>query len=219
MPFVGLERYSAGEVIDLLRLQPHPEGGYYRETYRSSHIVSSPQGERPLCTSILYLLTDKSPSRFHRLRSDEVWFFHAGAALALFVLGAGARPGEASRVRTESQGRADESSDESSAAPSPVKSPAAPSPVILDSFCPQVLVPAGQWMGAQVIAGKYAAWGTDHVPERRWVPDRRGSQQLDWTLVGCVVSPGFHFEDFELAEREALLREFPLAKEVILALT
>ncbi|MCX8033239.1 MAG: cupin domain-containing protein [Thermoleophilia bacterium] len=215
MPFVGLERYSAGEVIELLRLEPHPEGGYYRETYCSPHIVPSPQGDRPLCTSILYLLTDKSPSRFHRLRSDEVWFFHAGAALALFVLGTGSRAGEAPRVHTESQGCA----DESSATPSPVRCSAAPSPVILDSFCPQVLVPAGQWMGAQVIAGKYAAWGTDRVPERRWVPDRRGSQQLDWTLVGCVVSPGFHFEDFELAEREALLREFPLAKEVILALT
>jgi len=202
MAFVGLERHSAAEVIELLRLQPHLEGGYYRETYRSWYTVQSVQGERSLCTSILYLLTDTSPSRFHRLRSDELWFFHAGAALALFVLGSVSEAEEPPLGDGGSAGAHQ-----------------APSPVILDSFCPQVLVPAGRWVGAQVITGKYADWGTSRLPERRWVSDRRGPQELSWTLVGCVVSPGFHFEDFELAEREALLRQFPQAREVILALT
>ncbi len=41
----------------------------------------------------------------------------------------------------------------------------------------------------------------------------------DWTLVGCVVTPGFEYEDFEPADREALLREFPQDAEIILALT
>jgi hypothetical protein len=77
---------AAIEVAEALGLVPHREGGFFRETYRSATSVSTDAGPRPLCTAIVYLLAADSPSRFHRLRSDEVWFFHAGNPAELFLL-------------------------------------------------------------------------------------------------------------------------------------
>jgi predicted cupin superfamily sugar epimerase len=62
-------------------------------------------------------------------------------------------------------------------------------------------------------------WGEGRAPERRWTPDRRAARTLRWTLVSCVVTPGFEYDDFELGERAALLAEFQRAKRDILALT
>jgi predicted cupin superfamily sugar epimerase len=75
----SLDELSAAEAAAVLGLKPHREGGYFRETYRSPVITPTPLGPRSLCTAILYLLTAEDPSRFHRLRFDEVWFFHSGA--------------------------------------------------------------------------------------------------------------------------------------------
>ncbi len=74
--------------IEVLGLRKHPEGGYYRETYRSSERVRSDRKEleRSASTAIYFLITTLAPSRFHRLRSDEVWHFHAGAPLRLHLL-------------------------------------------------------------------------------------------------------------------------------------
>jgi predicted cupin superfamily sugar epimerase len=70
---------SAAEVIARLGLQPHPEGGHYRETYR--HDAG---GKRGLCTAIYYLLSQGELSRWHRLNDAvEIWTYHAGASLAL----------------------------------------------------------------------------------------------------------------------------------------
>ncbi|MCU0961279.1 MAG: cupin domain-containing protein, partial [Pirellulaceae bacterium] len=88
---------NAGEVarrIAELRLQPHPEGGYYCETYRSAERVPAAAlpprygGDRCLGTAILYLLPAGEVSRLHRVRSDELWHFHEGAALWLHRLDA-----------------------------------------------------------------------------------------------------------------------------------
>ena len=81
-----LEGLSAAQVAAVLGLLPHREGGYFRETYRSPVVIPTPAGMRPLCTSILYLLTADDPSRFHRLRFDEVWFFHAGSPVEMVFL-------------------------------------------------------------------------------------------------------------------------------------
>ena len=78
--------------IDRLGLQPHPEGGYFRETYRSADEIESGalggrfSGSRSALTSIYFLLTDESFSSLHRMRSDEVWNFHAGSALTVHVI-------------------------------------------------------------------------------------------------------------------------------------
>ena len=96
--------------IDRLQLQRHPEGGWYRETYRSSgsydFSANNPFGTpRAFATSIHYLLERGDRSRLHRILSDELWYFHAGAPLqvhifpetgkpSLFKLGAAPDKGE-----------------------------------------------------------------------------------------------------------------------------
>jgi len=73
-------------LIQELQLQPHPEGGYYAETYRAKEQVSTENGERSLMTAIYFLLTSKDVSRFHVIASDEHWFHHEGADLSIHVL-------------------------------------------------------------------------------------------------------------------------------------
>lgn len=81
--------------IDRLKLTPHPEGGFYRETYRS--VGTTPGGEVPssvgdprnFSTAIYFLLRSEDRSFFHRIKSDELWHFHVGACLSIFVLGQG----------------------------------------------------------------------------------------------------------------------------------
>lgn len=72
------------ELIAELGLQIHPEGGYYIETYRSE--ISQDINGRSLATSIYFLLTHKNPSNFHRISSDELWFFHEGSSLQIHTL-------------------------------------------------------------------------------------------------------------------------------------
>lgn len=73
-------------MVAQLGLQPHPEGGYYREVFRSAHAVQSRKAQRSAGTSIYYLLADGACSAWHRIDADEVWYFHAGGPLALHVL-------------------------------------------------------------------------------------------------------------------------------------
>lgn len=78
----------AAELIARLHLAPHPEGGYYREVYRSRDRVDpvdSPRDSRAALTTILFLLTEGQHSRWHRVASDEVWHFYEGTPLELFV--------------------------------------------------------------------------------------------------------------------------------------
>lgn len=72
------------EIINTLGLQPHPEGGFYGETYRSEEVI--PGKERNLLTSIYFLLTDSNVSRFHRIKSDELWYFHSGSTVIVHTL-------------------------------------------------------------------------------------------------------------------------------------
>jgi hypothetical protein len=67
------------------RLQPHPEGGYYREVFRSRDNVRSPSvgQERAAMTHIFFLLLEGQISRFHSVRHEELWHFYAGAPLSL----------------------------------------------------------------------------------------------------------------------------------------
>jgi predicted cupin superfamily sugar epimerase len=81
---------NADAVVRRLELRPHPEGGFYRETFRSSLRLTLPDGRvRAASTAILYLLTGGSWSTWHRLRADEVWHHYSGAPLRLHRLGLG----------------------------------------------------------------------------------------------------------------------------------
>lgn len=84
---------SAEDIIELLNLKPLPfEGGYYRETYRSDETISSSalppryKKDKPLSTSIYYLITDDSPSLLHRIKSDETYHFYLGSPVILLLL-------------------------------------------------------------------------------------------------------------------------------------
>ena len=79
---------NAKEWIEKLHLLPHPEGGYYKETYRSKEdaLFADFDGKRNLSTAIYFLLEGKDKSHFHRIQSDELWFFHEGSALEIFIL-------------------------------------------------------------------------------------------------------------------------------------
>ncbi|MGZ7178582.1 cupin domain-containing protein [Burkholderia gladioli] len=79
---------AAAELIERFALQPHPEGGYFRETYRAPLEVarSSDGAARSASTAIYYLLCDGAYSTWHRIRSDEVWHFYAGEPLEVHVL-------------------------------------------------------------------------------------------------------------------------------------
>jgi len=103
-------------------LQPHPEGGWYRETYRSARKVSLEgyEGERHTATAIYFLLNPGEESAWHVVRSDEIWLWHAGGPLTLRLGGAGPQPGDATEI-TLGMGSGEE---------------------------PQVLIPAGVWQAA-----------------------------------------------------------------------
>lgn len=157
---------NAEALIAALSLKPHPEGGFYAETYRSPETVTARAGPRSASTAIYFLLPAGAASRFHRIRSDELWHFHLGGPLTV--------------VELSPDGRLTET----------VLGPAVDRGQKL-----QHAVPAGAWFGAFPNPGTAFA------------------------LVGCTVAPGFDFADFELAERAALVREFPAHRAVIERLT
>ena len=78
--------------IEKLQLEPHPEGGYFRQTYRSEIMIAREAlpaefgGARAASTAIYFLLESENFSAFHRLRSDEVWHFYAGSPLVVEVI-------------------------------------------------------------------------------------------------------------------------------------
>jgi uncharacterized protein len=87
-----LDKDDAGYWVKRLRLEPHPEGGYFRQTYRSELTIAREAlppgfgGDRAASTAIYFLLEGKNFSAFHRLRSDEVWHFYIGAPVSVHVI-------------------------------------------------------------------------------------------------------------------------------------
>ena len=83
---------TGAQWIESLNLVPHPEGGYYRETYRATERVEANglparfQASRSLSTAIYYLLERGDFSSFHRIKSDEIWHHYAGGDLCLHLL-------------------------------------------------------------------------------------------------------------------------------------
>ena len=83
-----MDTASAAYWINHLNLQPHPEGGFYKEVFRSGITVNKAKSSdiRQACTSIYYLLEGEDYSGFHRLVSDEIWYFHKGSPLLIQVI-------------------------------------------------------------------------------------------------------------------------------------
>lgn len=84
--------YPASYWIERLKLQEHPEGGYFNETHRSIESIPAsalPErygGDRRMSTAIYFLITGDRPSKFHRLKSEEIWHFYAGSAVMLHII-------------------------------------------------------------------------------------------------------------------------------------
>jgi uncharacterized protein len=125
---------TAQQVIDRLQLQPHPEGGYFRETYRSSlrhleHALPSEYGgERSASTAIYYLLTPDTFSALHRVKSDELFHFYAGDPVEMLQLWP---DGNAKTVLIGND--------------------------LAHDHSPQVVVSADVWQGCRLVAG--GRWG------------------------------------------------------------
>ena len=72
--------------IENLKLEKHPEGGYYKETFVASDSIVRENDKKDLWTSIYFLLHTGEVSNFNRLKSDEMWYFHAGNALTIYMI-------------------------------------------------------------------------------------------------------------------------------------
>ena len=154
--------------IQHLGLEPHPEGGFYKETYRSSISIDKkmlPLGyknARRLATSIYYLLRSGEISHFHRLRSDELWYYHFGSSIRIIIID------QEGHKQTKILG-----------------------PKIEKAEHMQVIIPAGTIFGAEVI------------------------DTVSFGLFGCVVAPGFEFDDFEMYNKEDLIQAYPKQADII----
>ena len=149
--------------IKNLNLLPHPEGGFYRQTCQSDENVSFDRfdGSRLLWTSIYFLLRDGEISHFHRLLSDELWYFHGGSALSIYIIDTDGK------LQIRQLGLNVENGEE-----------------------PQILVPRNTIFGSKM-------------------------NQPGYSLVGCMVSPGFDFHDFEMLKKADMLRDYPQYADVI----
>jgi len=150
------------QLIRHYQMQPHPEGGYFLQTYRSSGSIPHavlPEGftgDRPFSTAIFFLLEQGNFSAFHRIRSDECWHFYEGHPLLVHIL---LQDGTLITVRLGSD--------------------------IGNGELFQYVVPANCWFASEPAPGS------------------------DYSLVGCTVSPGFDFTDFEMADAATLAGLYP----------
>ena len=156
--------------ISRLGLEPHPEGGYFRQVYKAAEEITEGlpdryTGPRAYSTSIYFLLTEDNFSSFHRLQSDEIWHFYYGSSIRIHLISPEGNYTHVDVGQNMEKGQ---------------------------YF--QGLIPNNHWFAAEILEKKYG-------------------------LVGCTVAPGFSFEDFELAERESLVRLFPQHEALITRFT
>jgi len=163
---------AVNDIIEYYGMRPHPEGGYYKETYRAAEIMAQtalPQrftGGRHFSTAIYFLLEQGNFSAFHRIKSDECWHFYAGGTLLIYVID---DAGALQIIKLGSN--------------------------ILQGETFQYVVPAGCWFASAPAA------------------------TTAFSFVGCTVSPGFDFADFELAQKHALTKRYPQHAAIIEVLT
>jgi predicted cupin superfamily sugar epimerase len=127
---------DARALVDALGLAAHPEGGFYRETYRAAVSTPTPQGTRSASTAILYLLPGGTVSALHRVRSDEVWHHYAGDPVDLHVLDEAAGGHTVQRLGGD----------------------------VLGGARPQRVVAAGLWQAAVAVGPRFALCGCTVAP-------------------------------------------------------
>lgn len=183
--------------IEHLQLAPHPEGGYYREMVHSVHKVSNEAGSHRLAyTTIYFLLTPESPSHLHRLCSDETWCYHAGDPLQVHVLLKDAQ--DEDRIAVPPR-----------APPATAAEPAADTPAAYQVYrCVAVGPRVDQGEQLQYTVPGGAIFGSS-------VNADGAAGQLGYSLVSCIVSPGFDFRDFELFTQAQLMELCPQHEAVI----
>ncbi len=119
---------TAEAIVKALSLLPHPEGGFYKETYRSDGVISedclpnSFEGNRNYCTGIYYLLKSDDFSAFHKVNQDEMWHFYAGDPIEITMI---TNEGVLNKVRIGSN--------------------------IIKGQLPQFVVPKDVWFAAKVL--------------------------------------------------------------------
>ncbi len=122
---------SAAYWVEKYQMQPHPEGGYFVETYRAAEQIPNAalpdrfDGSRAFSTAIYFLLEGHHFSALHRIQADEVWHFYAGDSLEVFVIQPSSGALEVIRL--------------------------GPDPEAGEMF--QAVVPAGAWFGSRPVAG------------------------------------------------------------------
>jgi predicted cupin superfamily sugar epimerase len=131
---------EAQEIIAALELQEHPEGGFYRETFRAPLLLSglpyvASGAHRHACTAIYFLLPAGSFSAFHRIPSDEIWHHYQGDPVLLHMID------ERGEHRTERLGAA-----------------------VSQTERPQAVVPSGVWQAAVPVGERYALLGCTVAP-------------------------------------------------------
>ncbi|ACA42109.1 cupin domain-containing protein [Lysinibacillus sphaericus] len=155
-------KYSAPYFIKQLNLAEHPEGGYYISSFRAEENIAVRDVQRPIYTSIYFLLRSQDISHLHRLQSDELWYYHAGSPLTVHMIFPDGTY-EAKKLGLNLEA----------------------------GEIPQIAVPKNTIFGSSV-------------------------EEVDtFSLVGCMVAPGFDFEDFELFTQEELLADYPQHEAVI----
>lgn len=153
---------SAEYYIKNLYMESHIEGGYFKESFVSNDEINK---NKKLWSSIYFLLRTGEVSNFHRLKSDELWYYHDGQSLTIYMIT------PEGKLITRQLGKNIEKGE-----------------------MPQVVVPKGCIFGSAMNNDGYA-------------------------LVGCMVSPAFEYEDFELFQRDNLLELYPNYKDIIVKLT
>ena len=161
---------KAKQYIKQLQLKKHPEGGYFKEVYRSgeiilpAHLPKRYKSSRNFSTSIYFLLEGKQFSAFHLLQSDELWHYYDGCPVIIYIIN---QDGE---LRVRKLGK--------------------------KKYCEfQLTIEKQNWFAAEL-------------------EDRES-----FAIIGCNVSPGFEFNDFELGKRVELIKKFPLHLDLIKRLT
>ncbi|MDY6863258.1 MAG: cupin domain-containing protein [Thermodesulfobacteriota bacterium] len=158
--------------IEKLGLKKHPEGGFYRETYRSDETIRAnalPErfaDARSISSSIYFLLRGKDFSALHCIKSDELWHFYTGGTLIIHSID---QKGKYFRIQLGNN--------------------------FDNGEVFQALLKSGFWFGATL---------KDHT---------------SYSLVGCTVSPGFDFKDFEMGNRAKLIKLYPKHRSIIEKLT
>ncbi len=139
---------DADSLVKLLSLQPHPEGGWYTQTYRSAAEVRTARGLRPASTAIYFLLQGDEFSALHRIASDEIWHFYTGSPLRVESISSDGS------VRDLLLG-----------------------PDLLNGEVLQGTVPSGRWFGASLVHGGYALVGCTVAPGFDFADFEMGTRQ------------------------------------------